>query len=192
MNLSFSLPAPLLLSVSLSRSQLVAALVIGVEWLPDCVAPTFQLMGSGERVFISPKQTHPTASWGLLWRGMWVCVYRGDSSLRFYLQITQMLSFTKSRSCYRTEFFKFDHSLTIYNMYSDAWIQLICLFQRIQTYYCFQWCIKSTVWVKLAALSSKVMLNLWPPLGDSKQHQFASVTRVKKPWKNRVNVIYSC
>ncbi len=56
-------------------------------------------------------------------------------------------------------------------MYSDAWIQLICLFQCIQTYYCFQWCIKSTVWVKLAALSSKVMLNLWPPLGDSKQHQ---------------------
>lgn len=104
MNLLFSLPAPLLLS--LSHPRLVAALVIGVEWLPDCVAPTFQLMGSGERVFISPKQTHPTASWGLLWRGMWVCVDRGDFSLRFYLQITQMLSFTMSRSCYRTDFFK--------------------------------------------------------------------------------------
>lgn len=104
MNLLFSLPAPLLLS--LSRPRLVAALVIGVEWLPDCVSPTFQLMGSGERVFISPKQTHPTASWGLLWRGMWVCVDRGDFSLRFYLQITQMLSFTTSRSCYRTDFLK--------------------------------------------------------------------------------------
>lgn len=103
MNLSFSLPTALLLS--LSRSQLVAALVIGVEWLPDCVAPTFQLMGSSERVFISTKQTHPTASWGLLWRGMWVCVDRGDFSLRFYLQITQMLSFTTSRSCYRNWLF---------------------------------------------------------------------------------------
>lgn len=117
------------LSFSLLLSpQLVAALVIGVEWLPDCVAPTFQLMGSGERVFISPKQTHPTASWGLLWRGMWVCVYRGDLSLRFYLQITQMLSFTTSRSCYRTDFFQIDHSLTIYYMYSNASIQLIYSF----------------------------------------------------------------
>lgn len=130
-------------SLSLSRSQLVAALVIGVEWLPDCVAPTFQLMGSGERVFISPKQTHPTASWGLLWRGMWVCVYRGDLSLRFYLQITQMLSFKTSRSCYRTDFFSI-WSLTIYYMYSDASIKLICLFQCIQKCYCFQGCIKST------------------------------------------------
>lgn len=126
MNLSFSLPAALLLSLSLS--QLVAALVIRVEWLPDCVAPTFQLMGSSERVFISPKQTHPTASWGLLWRGMWVCVDRGDFSLRFYLQITQMLSFTTSRSCYRTDFLQIDHSLTIYYIHSDASIELIRLF----------------------------------------------------------------
>lgn len=124
MNLSFSLPAALLLSLS----QLVAALVIRVEWLPDCVAPTFQLMGSSERVFISPKQTHPTASWGLLWRGMWVCVDRGDFSLRFYLQITQMLSFTTSRSCYRTDFLQIDHSLTIYYIHSDASIQRIRLF----------------------------------------------------------------
>lgn len=124
MNFASSLPVPFLLSPS--HPQLVAALV-KVEWLPDCVAPTFQLMGYGERVFISPKQTHPTASWGLLWRGMWVCVYRGDFSLRFYLQITQMLSFTTSRSCYRTGFFQIDHSLTIYYMKSDASIQLICL-----------------------------------------------------------------
>lgn len=156
-------------SLSLSRSQLVAALVIGVEWLPDCVAPTFQLMGSGERVFISPKQTHPTASWGLLWRGMWVCVYRGDLSLRFYLQITQMLSFKTSRSCYRTDFFQFDHSqyITCIQMLQ---LSLSACFNAFKSVTAFRGVSNQhrLEFGKLAALSSKVMLNLWPPLGDSK------------------------
>lgn len=183
--------------LSLSRSQLVAALVIGIEWLPDCVAPTFQLMGSGERVFISPKQTHPTASWGLLWRGMWVCVYRGDLSLRFYLQITQMLSFTTSR--------KLNWLLSIWSLTHN----ILHVFRCLNSTYMLV-----SVHSNVLLLSVVYQINIGQSLGqtccfiqqsDAKplttprwfktasiRHQFASVTRVKKPWKNRVNVICSC
>ncbi len=108
---STSSAVSLSLSLSLSRSQLVAALVIGVEWLPDCVVPTFQLMGSGWTSFLSPPNRHiRLPPEGFYEEVCGLCVYRGDLSLRFYLQITQMLSFKTSRSCYRTDFFQFDYS----------------------------------------------------------------------------------
>ncbi len=142
MNLSFSLPAPLLLSLSLSFSVSGSACYRSRVTARLCRA-NFPAHGIRWTSFYLPQtDTSDCLLRAFMKRYVGVCLQR-----RFEFEVlfaNYPNAFFQNVKVLLPNWLFSIWSLTIYYMYSDASIKLICLFQCIQKCYCFQGCIKST------------------------------------------------